>query len=587
MKSFLKTVFANIVAIFIVFFTVAFFFVIFLLMASLSGSDTVKIRKNSVLTLDFRTNIIDSPSEDETGSSIFTAFNDKTKNVVLYDVVQAIKAAEKDDNIKGISLETDNISAGITQLDDLRTALQNFKKTGKFVLAYGNVMSQAAYYLGSVADQFYLNPAGGLDLKGLSAEVMYYKGFTDKYGIGVDVIRHGKYKSAVEPFIREDMSPENREQLSAILNDIWQNISTKMSVSRKMSNADFKTVTDSLYGMIPGSALKYRLTDKLIQKSEYDDILRSKLKLAAGKKINKVSFTGYIHSMDGGASSSNRIAVLYASGAISNGEGYDGIHSKNYIDEIRKLAADDEVKAVVFRINSPGGSANASDEILFELQKLKQKKPLVVSFGDYAASGGYYIAMAADKIYSEPNTLTGSIGVFGLVYNFKDLAHKNGLNSEAVKTNENSNFYSPINGLSDGAKIMMTKSVEQTYKRFVHFVTVNRKKSFEQIDAVGGGRVWSGTRAKAIGLVDGLGTLDDAVKFAAQKAKLKEYEVKSYPKKVSVFEQFFNDMNNDELYAKVIRNKIGEDNFKLFQELTEQEKKGKIIMELPFKINIR
>ncbi|MEN2436642.1 signal peptide peptidase SppA, partial [Weeksellaceae bacterium A-14] len=260
---------------------------------------------------------------------------------------------------------------------------------------------------------------------------------------------------------------------------------------------------------------------------------------------------------------------------------------KNYIDEIRKLAADDEVKAVVFRINSPGGSANASDEILFELQKLKQKKPLVVSFGDYAASGGYYIAMAADKIYSEPNTLTGSIGVFGLVYNFKDLAHKNGLNSEAVKTNENSNFYSPINGLSDGAKIMMTKSVEQTYKRFVHFVTVNRKKSFEQIDAVGGGRVWSGTRAKAIGLVDELGTLDDAVKFAAQKAKLKEYEVKSYPKKVSVFEQFFNDMNNDELYAKVIRNKIGEDNFKLFQELTEQEKKGKIIMELPFKINIR
>ncbi|WP_332032564.1 signal peptide peptidase SppA, partial [Kaistella sp.] len=244
----------------------------------------------------------------------------------------------------------------------------------------------------------------------------------------------------------------------------------------------------------------------------------------------------------------------------------------------------DKIKAVVFRINSPGGSANASDEILFELQQLKKKKPLVVSFGDYAASGGYYIAMAADKIYSEPNTLTGSIGVFGIIPYFKELANKNGLNSQVVTTNANSNMYSPLNGVTPGGVSILTKSVEQTYKRFVHFVTQNRKKSFDQIDEIGGGRVWSGTRAKQIGLVDELGSLNDAINFAAQKAKMKKYNVAAYPKKVSKFEQFFKDIEEEQISNRFIKNKIGEENFKIFEQITNPQMQSGVMMQMPYGI---
>ena len=252
--------------------------------------------------------------------------------------------------------------------------------------------------------------------------------------------------------------------------------------------------------------------------------------------------------------------------------------------EIKKLTENDKDKAVVFRINSPGGSAPASDEILFELQQLKKKKPLVVSLGDYAASGGYYIAMSADKIYSEPNTITGSIGVFGVFTYLKEMAAKNGIRADAVATNANSNSYSLINGVSPGTVTMMTKSVEGTYKRFVHFVTVNRKKSFEQIDEVGGGRVWSGTRAKQIGLVDELGSLTDAINFAAKKAKMTDYNVSTYPKRMSQFEQFFKGMEEDEITAKLIKNRIGAENYKIFEQLKNPNLKGGVMMEMPYQV---
>ncbi len=582
MKSFLKNVLANIVAIFIIG-LIGFFLMIFIvIMSSMSQNSGVKVKKNSVLTLDLKTNIIDSPGEDQ--DDLFN-FAEENKNIVLLDVIKAIQKAKTDDNIKGISIEADHINAGITQLDNIRTALEDFKKSGKFVLTYGNVVSQSSYYLGSVADQYYLNPVGGIELKGLSSEILFYKDFAEKYGVGVEVIRHGKYKSAVEPYLRNDMSPENKDQMSTILNDIWSQTASKISASRKISANDFKTVVDSLYGIIPDNTVKHKLVDKLLQKSEYDDILRKKLKIDQKYKISKVSFSKYINSFEEEDASDDKVGVLYASGAIYNGEGYDGVYSDNFIKDIKKVKEDESIKAVVLRINSPGGSANASDEILFELEQLKKKKPLVVSFGDYAASGGYYIAMAADKIYSEPNTLTGSIGVFGVVPYFKKLANNNGIYSEAVNTNANSNMYSPINGLTPGYITTLTQSVEQTYKRFVYFVTKNRKKSFEQIDKIGGGRVWSGTRGKSIGLVDELGSINDAVKFAGTKAKLKSYDVVSYPKKVSAFEQIFKDMNKEELSAKLIKNKIGEENYRIFQTLTKEKTEPSIMMESPFKIN--
>ena len=582
MRSFFKNVLANIVAIMIIAAVFFMFFITLVAVSAFSDSSKATVKENSVLTLDFNTNVIDSPTED---SSDFFAFNEKEKNILIYDMLEAIKKAKTDENIKGISIETDGIMAGMTQLDDIRNALEDFKKSGKFVYAYGNSVSQSAYYLGSVADQYFLNPAGGIELKGMTTEVLYMKSFAEKYGIGMQIIRHGKSKSAVEPFLRDDMSPENKEQLSTMLNDLWSGNALKMANSRKIDTAEFRTVVDSLYGIIPDLSLQHRLVDRLIQKTEYDDLIKAKINLKKDDKLNKISFSKYISSYsEDNLKKDDQVAVLYASGAIYNGEGNDAVYSENFVKEIKKLAENDKVKAVVFRINSPGGSANASDEILFEMQQLKKKKPVVVSFGDYAASGGYYIAMAADKIYAEPNTLTGSIGVFGMIPYFKEIANKNGLSSHAVNTNANSNMYSPINGLTPGGVSMMTRSVEQTYKRFVHFVSQNRKKSFEQIDEVGGGRVWSGKRAKQIGLVDELGSLNDAINYAAKQAKLKDFNVAPYPKKVSEFEQLFKDMEENEISTKLIKNKIGKENYKIFEQIINPKLQSEVMMEMPYQV---
>lgn len=583
MRSFFKNVLANIVAIIILCAVFFVFFIMMLVFSSMGSDKSVVVKKNSVLTINLKTNIIDSPTEEQ--MDLF-GLGSQNKNILLYDVLEAINKAKTDDNIKGISIETDGINAGLTQIDDLRNAIEDFKKSGKFVYAYGNGVSQSAYYLGSVADQYYLHPAGGIELKGLSTEVTFFKDFADKYGIGIEVIRHGKFKSAVEPFLRNDISPENKEQLSTLLNDLWKNTSYKMAVSRKIDTAQFRTIVDSLYGMIPEQGLKYKLADKLIQKSEYEDMLKAKLNVKDKEKLNKVSLTNYINSFSDEDKSGEKVAILYASGSINNGDEYNDIHSEKYVKYIQKLQEDDKVKAVVFRINSPGGSANASDEILFELQKLKKKKPLVVSFGDYAASGGYYIAMAADKIYSEPNTLTGSIGVFGVMPYYKDIANKNGIRADVVATNANSMYYSGLNGVTPYGVNMMTRSVEGTYKRFVHFVTQNRKQTFEQIDNVGGGRVWSGVRAKEIGLVDELGTLNDAVKFAAQKAGVKSYYVEAYPKKMTPFEQIFKDLNEDDISARIIKNKIGKSNYEILQQITDKKLQSEVKMEMPYQIRI-
>ena len=558
------------------------FLITLLAISAFSDNGIAKVKENSVLTLDFKTKVIDSPTEDN--SHIF-AFNEKEKNILIYEMLEAIKKAKSDDKIKGISIETDGMMAGMTQLDDIRNALEDFKKSGKFVYAYGNSVSQSAYYLGSVADQYFLNPSGGIELKGMTTEVLYMKSFAEKYGIGMEVIRHGKYKSAVEPFLRDDMSPENKEQISTMLNDLWSGNSTKMANSRKIDTAQFRTVVDSLYGIIPDLSLQHRLVDRLMQKTEYDDFIRAKINLKKNDKLNKISFSKYISSFSkDNFKKDNQVAVLYASGAIYNGEGNDEIYSENFVKEIKKLTENDKVKAVVLRINSPGGSANASDEILFEMQQLKNKKPVIVSFGDYAASGGYYIAMAADKIFAEPNTLTGSIGVFGMIPYFKELANKNGLSSLAVNTNANSNMYSPLNGITPGGVAIMTKSVEQTYKRFVHFVSKNRKKSFEQIDEVGGGRIWSGKRAKQIGLVDELGTLNDAINYAAKQVKLNNFNVASYPKKVSEFEQLFKDMEENEISTRLIKNKIGKENYKIFEQIINPKLQSEVMMEMPYQV---
>lgn len=584
MKSFFKNVLANIVAIFIICVVFFVFLIVVVSLGSMSDGDKADVKSNSVLTLNLNTIILDSPTEEQV--SLFS--QNEGKSVLIYDMIEAIKKAKDDKNIKGISLEADFVNAGLTQIDGLRLALQDFKKSGKFVYAYGNTSTQSSYYLGSVADKYFLSPVGAIELKGMSTEIMFFKDFTEKYGISTEIIRHGTFKAAVEPFMRNEMSEENRLQMSTLLGDIWKNTSFKIAQSRKIDSSQFKTVVDSLYGILPELSAKYKLADQLIQKSEYDQILRDQLKIKKDKKINRISFEKYISSYKKEVgSSADQVAILYASGTIYDGEGYNNIYAEDLIKQIKKLSDNDHVKAVVLRVNSPGGSANASDKILFELAALQKKKPLVVSFGDYAASGGYYISMAADKIYSEENTITGSIGVFGIIPYFKELANKNGITSEVVSTNANSAMYSPINGLSPGAVTIMTKNVEHTYNRFVNFVSSNRKKTYAEIDAIGGGRVWSGTRAKQIGLVDEIGSLHDAVNFAAKKAKLKNAVVGTYPKKLSAFEQIFKTLDKDEISTKILEKKLGKENYQLFEQITNPKMQQGVLMQMPYRVEIK
>ena len=585
MKNFIKTVLANVIALFIAGILLPFFllFVIIIIGSMSSADKDIKIKENSVLTIDFKSKVVEHENESE--SSIFEIKEDA--ELKYQDILKAIETAKNDDKIKGISIELDDIDAGITQIDDIRKSLEDFKKSNKFVYAYGNNVSQASYYLGSVADQYFLNPVGGIELKGLSTEVIFLKEFAEKYGININVIRHGNFKSAVEPFLRNEMSPENKEQMTALLNDTWGEISSKIIQSRKLDATEFKTVVDSLYATIPDLSLKYKLADKLVQKSEYEEIIKNKLNVGKDEKLNKVSIRNYAFSQVDTKTNDNKIAVLYASGTIYNGNRYSDIYSERYIQYIKDLAQDDNIKAVVLRVNSPGGSANASDEILYELQQLKQKKPLIISFGDYAASGGYYISMAGDRIFAQNNTITGSIGVFGVIPDAKNLANRNGIYSDVVSTNANSNMMSPFSGLSSGTLAITQRSVVNTYNRFVHFVSKNRKKTFEEIDAVGSGRVWSGKRAKEIGLVDEIGSLNDAVKYAASKANIAEYEAVSYPAKVDKFEQIMSSLKQENITTNYVKSQMGEENYQLFKIFADQNFRNSIQMTMPYIIRIK
>lgn len=585
MKNFIKTVLANVIALFIAGLLLPFFllFIIVIIGSASSSDKDIKIKENSVLTIDFKSKIVEHENESE--ASMFDLKDDA--ELKYQDILNAIETAKNDDKIKGISIELDDIDAGITQIDDIRKSLEDFKKSNKFVYAYGNNVSQASYYLGSVADQYFLNPVGGIELKGLSSEVVFLKEFAEKYGININVIRHGNFKAAVEPFLRNEMSPENKEQMTALLNDTWGEISSKIIQSRKLDPTEFKTVVDSLYATIPDLSLKHKLADKLVQKSEYEEIIKNKLNIGKDEKLNKVSIRNYAFSQVDTKTNDNKIAVLYASGTIYNGNKYSDIHSERYIQYIKNLAQDDNIKAVVLRVNSPGGSANASDEILYELQQLKQKKPLIISFGDYAASGGYYISMAGDRIFAQNNTITGSIGVFGVIPDAKNLANRNGIYSDVVSTNANSNMISPFSGLSSGTLAIAQRSVVNTYNRFVHFVSKNRKKTAEEVDAVGSGRVWSGKRAKEIGLVDEIGSLNDAVKYAANKANIAEYEAVSYPEKVDKFEQIMGNLRQGNIAESYVKSQISEENYQLFKVFSDQNFKNSIQMTMPYIIRIK
>lgn len=549
-----------------------------------------KLKSGSVLEISFENGIKESSMEDS-----FSPFASPAGSSAYFrNIIQSINYAAGDDKIKGISLKVGSFSGGASQLTDIRNALNDFKKSGKFIYAYSHNSDQGAYILNSVADSVFQNPMGMILFQGLNAEVMFFKNMGDKYGVDFQVIRHGAYKSAVEPYLRDNLSAENKEQLTLLLNDIWGNVSNEVALSRKVSNQQLNEYTDSLFSFNPTKALKYKLVDKIAAEPEYEQSLISRLGIEVKEgdsfedelKKYTIDLDDYaleLNNKTGG----DKVAVLYASGVISSGDGFSGIQSETYKDAIRKLRDDDDIKAVVLRINSPGGSADAAEEILYEIRQLHKKKPVIVSFGDVAASGGYFIAMESDSIFASPNTITGSIGVLGMIPSVKKLINNIGITTDYVNTNQNSDFMkSPFQPMSDVGIKAMTDMTEGVYGMFVGHVMKNRKMSFEQVDSLGGGRVWSGTMALKVGLIDSFGTLEDAIVVAASKAKIEDYSVISCPVKKNDLETYLKDMGMIKS-QELIENELGSDYYQIYSELKAIKENKGIQLRMPYKIMIK
>ncbi|WP_426486363.1 signal peptide peptidase SppA [Flavobacterium sp. 2] len=584
--KFLGNVIATVIGIFV--FIMLFFFGVILIGAIFGGDDAVSVKSDSVIELNLKD--IKNDYAGKYKDPWVTVFSEQ-KGIGISDVINAIEAAKTDDKIKGISILNDESSLGLAQYKDLRNALESFKKSGKFVWAYANTYSQKEYYLNSVANTIYLNPAGDLDFKGLSSEVMFFKDFQDKSGIHMEVIRHGKYKSAVEPFLENKMSDANREQVTALLNSIWETVSADISKSRNIPLPRLNEIANGLLARTPELAKANGLVDIIAYEDVYHNAIKKQLKVTGDDDYNKISIEDYTQNNVTTAltnTATDEIAIIYAQGEIESGEGDVTVigegSMRRALQEARK---NDDVKAIVLRIDSPGGSALTSDLIWREIEVTKKVKPVVVSMGNYAASGGYYIACNANKIFAESNTITGSIGVFGILPNFSPLANKLGINSEQVKTHENSANYSPFVPVDEKFKAFTLEGVEHIYKTFVTHVAEGRKMTFAQVDSIAQGRVWSGSQALKIGLVDKIGGLNDAIAEAAKMAKIKTYSTQNYPE----YEKTFGDILSKMPFAKskeaFIKEEIGEENYLMIEQIKKLQKQKGVQAMMPFGINIK
>ena len=586
---FLGNVLATIVGIFI--FCMIFFFGIIIIGALAGGSeDTVKVKKNSVIELD-----LSKVSLDYAGKTNYKDFNyfEAHHNGVT-DILNAIEAAKTDDKIKGISILNNQSQLGLAQSKSVRDKLEEFKKTGKFVYAYANYYTQGEYYLNSVANQVYLNPVGEVDFKGLSAEILYMKELQEKSGVKFEVIRHGKYKSAVEPFLAQEMSPENREQMTVLLNSVWSTIVSDIAKSRNLTIAQLDAIANSLGARTPELALANKLVDKVAYEDEYHNMIRAKLKVDKKEKYNIVSITDYAKTAATTVedySKDDIVAIIYAQGDIMGGEGDVNIIGEGSIKRsLEEARNDDDVKSIVLRVNSPGGSALTSELIWREIEITKKVKPVVVSMGNYAASGGYYIAANADRIFAEPNTITGSIGVFGMLPNMNQLGKNIGINAEQVQTHANANGYSVFEPINENFKGFVLESIEKTYATFVKRVADGRKMTTAQVDAIGQGRVWTGIDAQKIGLVDEIGGLDDAIKYAAKLGKTTSYRTENYPEYEKSFEDLlanFTGMAMFKTKEQLLKEQLGEEGFQMLEQLKRVKSRKGIQAMMPYEISIK
>lgn len=589
--NFIKNVLATFVGI-ILFCMMSFFLLLIVgVVASAGSSSSGKSTKsNSIIKLD-----LENVSNDYGGSVYIEDFDYKeTNNDGLINVLQAIDYAKTDDKIKGISIENNATSLGSTQRKAIVEKLAEFKKTGKFVVAYADYYSQGEYYLASVADTVYMNPMGSIDFKGLASEVLYMKDLQEKTGIHMEVIRHGKYKSAVEPFLQQNMSDENREQLTVLLNSIWESYVGDISKNRKISVENLNNIATNLDARNANLALQNKLIDKIAYLDQYQNGIKKALDIKYDDDINEIEILDYIKDVNLNikkVSAKDQIAVIFAQGEIQGGEGNITTIGEGSINRALKEARkNDKIKAVVLRVNSPGGSALTSDIIWREIELTKKVKPVIVSMGDVAASGGYYIACNANKIFAEPGTITGSIGVFGMVPNFKKVADKFGVNAEAVKTHENAAGYSVFEEMSPKYKQTLTESIEIIYDTFISRVAAGRKMDKAKVDEIAQGRVWTGTMAKQLGLVDELGSLDDAIAYAAKLVKTDDYKVSLYPEYEIEFADLFRKflgMSVSNVKEEAIKNEIGIENYELLQRMNYLKQSKGVQAMMPYHLNIK
>lgn len=593
MKQFFKFMFASMLG-FLLTFLILFFIGISIIVsvASLSKKDTAPIPEKSILQLHFKEFIPDRAPKDPFSLSDFSGF-ELSKTFGLDEILKNIDKAASDNNIKGILLEMSAVPSGMATIEEIRNALLEFKESGKFIVSYGEVYSQKAYYLASVADEVYLNPEGLLELKGLTGQVMFIKGMLEKLDVETTVIRgrDNKFKSAVEPIIYDKMSEANKEQTLTYVSSIWNNMLECISKSRNISIESLNVIADGLKLKSPEIAVQNKLVDDIIYKDQLLEILKDKVGVESGKKISLVNLKKYSNvnaaNIETKKRSKNRIAVIYAQGEIMSGEQDEmTIGSERISKAIRKARQDDKIKAIVFRVNSPGGSALASEVIWREVVLAKNEKPVVVSMGNLAASGGYYISCGADKIFADPTTLTGSIGVFGIMPNFQ-ATFKNwlGITFDEVKTNKYSDFGSAVRPLSDYEEDVIRYYIEDIYETFLEHVAEGRNMTKAQVDSIGQGRIWSGVDAKRIGLIDEFGGLETAIEEAAKMAELEDYRTISLPVQKEFIEKIMEDLALDVKTSR-LEKELGE-NYKYFRLINRIAEMDKYQARIPFEIDVQ
>ena len=557
------------------------------MVAALGSSDTEKIESNSILELTFNDPIEERGIENPFSGMDIRFYNNSATG--LDDILASLENAATDDKIKGVSLKLSSVSASPATLSAMRDALLKFKESGKFVYAYGNNYSQGAYYLASAADKVFINPKGGIDFRGLAFQIMFYKGLIDKLDIDVQVVKCGKFKSAVEPYLLDKMSDANREQLTVLGTSIWNKMVTDMAKSRNLSIDDLNAVADSML-LIKDfeNAVQLGIADDFFYPTQYRNFLKEKLGVKEDETLNLVSLDTYRKSFKQDlGKGSDKIAIIYAVGQINDGKGSNTtIGDVTLCQEIRRAYKDKDVKAIVLRVNSPGGSALASEIIWNELENAKAAgKKVVTSMGDYAASGGYYISCNSDAIVAEPTTLTGSIGVFGMIPSIQRcLESKLGVTLDVVKTNAHSDFLS-YRPMTEEEYTALQCNVDKTYDTFLTRVSDGRGLSKAQVDSIGQGRVWSGADALQLGLVDQLGNLKDAIAVAAKLAGTDSYKLVYYPEKKEWFETLFNKDKEEKEISAAIRSELG-DLYPTYNALQQIVKAKGVQARMPLEITL-